>query len=76
MSTVFSDLAEIDAQIADWKEALRTVAGGSEYTKADGKTLSMPDLPEIRRTLNWLRRERAALAGTGGPAFVSGRPRR
>jgi len=76
MSTVFSDLEEIDAQITAYKDALKTVASGREYQMGDGRTLTMPDLPEIRRTLNWLRRERAAMAGTGGPAFVSGRPRR
>jgi len=76
MSTVFTDLEEVDAQIAVYKEALKFVASGREYQMSDGRTLTMPDLSEIRRTLNWLRRERAALAGTAGPKILRGRPKR
>lgn len=70
---------ELDTQIAAWKQALLDVAGGQTVRFSSGgsdRQLTLADLPEIRKTLTFLQAEKAKLAGTHGPQFLPGRPRR
>lgn len=72
-------LAEIDAQMAVWKEALQVTSGGQSVRITTGgidRTLTMADLPEIRNTLKWLETERRSLIGKRGPVSVIARPAR
>lgn len=71
--------AELDTQIAAWKEALLAVAGGQSFRMSSGVTdrqLTMADLPEIRRTLEFLQGERVKLSIGSGPQRLVGRPAR
>ena len=76
MSSVFDSLEEVDEHIAEYKKALRQVSQGYTFSSSDGRSFSYPDLPEIRKTLAWLRRERAVLEGSAGPKILRGRPKR
>jgi hypothetical protein len=69
-------LTEIEEQLTSWKTALLAVSAGQSYSTADGRRLTRADVPEIRKTLEWLEKERSSLlAGNGvGPQFVVGRP--
>lgn len=71
--------AELDEQIAAYKEALKAVASGQSVrmnTGGSDRMLTMADLPEIRNTLTWLANEKAALQGKSIPVSFSGRPAR
>lgn len=63
-------LAEIEAQMAAYKEALMALSLSKEYT-AGGKTLKREDLPEIRKTLAWLEEERQGLSSGTGKLYVN-----
>lgn len=71
--------AELDTQIAAWKQALLGVSSGQSVRLNTGITermLTMADLPEIRKTLDYLQSQKAASAGLSGPQFLPGRPKR
>lgn len=60
----------------DWKNALMRAATGKSYTVSYGgstRTLTRYDLPEIRKMLEWIDSELAALEGRRGPLFVQGK---
>lgn len=58
---------ELTAQIAAWKAALLGVSTSQSYRMPDGRQLYRADLPEIRRTLEWLDSQLTALtAGATG----------
>ena len=52
---------ELSAQIAAWKAALLGVSTSQSYRMPDGRQLYRADLPEIRRTLEWLDSQLTAL---------------
>ena len=61
-------VAELQAQLDGWYEALRKVQSGQRYTIGgvkEGRTLERADLPEIRKTIDWLEQKIAA-ANNGG----------
>lgn len=71
--------AELDAQIAAYKGALTGLASAQSYTLEAGgirQQLTRADLPEIRRTLEWLQGQRQAVEVGGGPQALAGRVRR
>ncbi len=68
-------LEELDEQIATYKQALLYCSKSQSYTVGQ-RTLSRADLPEIRRTLRWLEREKEVLEGKAGPQMLRGRPKR
>lgn len=71
--------AELDTQIAAFKQALLDLAGGKSVRLSSGgsdRLLTSEDAPEIRKTLEWLQGERAKLELGSGPQFLPGRPRR
>lgn len=79
MTTSIWTIAELDAQISAYKAALLAVSAMQSYQMDTGltkKTVTHADLPEIRSTLKYLQNERAALAGSSGPQFLSVRPPR
>jgi hypothetical protein len=72
-------LAEIETQIAAYKQAHLTVAGGKSFRMMTGgidRTWTSEDLPEIRKALEWLDSERTKLTIGSGPQILVGRPRR
>ncbi|MBA2881825.1 hypothetical protein HNR65_002156 [Desulfosalsimonas propionicica] len=54
-------IAELDEQITAYKAALKAVSINQEYT-VGGRRFSRADLPEIRKTLEWLGTERSRMA--------------
>lgn len=70
--------AEKEEQISLWRAALEKVSRGQEYTIGT-RRLRRADLPEIRKTLDWLDsqpvREDVA-AGRGLPFFLQAVPGR
>ncbi len=67
-------LEEIAEQKALWKEALRACSVNQAFA-LEGRQYTRADLPEIRRTLEWLNEEeRKVLAA--GPLFAAFTPRR
>jgi hypothetical protein len=64
--------SEIAEQKAAWKAALMAVSTGQSY-EVGGRSLTRADLPEIRKTLEWLDQQESVAAGNAGPQFVSGR---
>ena len=74
MSSIWSR-AELLDLIAQWKAAYRAAATGKSYS-IGSRTLTRYDLPEIRKQLEWLEEELAALDGKRGPFFVRARFRR
>jgi hypothetical protein len=72
-------LAEIEAQIAAYKQALLAVAGGKSFRMVNGvtdRTWTSDDSAEIRKTLEWLDSERTKLTIGSGPQILVGRPTR
>ena len=67
--------AELLSLIDLWKAAYKAAATGKTYS-IEGRSLTRQDLPEIRKQLDYLGNELAALKGRGGPFFVQGRVRR
>jgi hypothetical protein len=71
--------AELDSHIAAYKQALLDVASGQRVRLQSGGTdreMTMADLPEIRKTLEFFQSEKTKTAGVCGPQFLPGRPRR
>jgi hypothetical protein len=71
--------AELDTQIAAYKQALLDVASGQSVrlqTGSSDRWLTMADLPEIRKTLEFFQTEKSKTALKYGPQFIPGRPRR
>jgi len=71
--------AELDTQIAAFKQAMLDVAGGKRVRLNTGGTdreVTSEDLPELRKQLEWLQAERVRLSVGHGPQFLPGRPRR
>lgn len=67
--------AELDAQIAVYKAALTALATAAEYTMDFGgqrQTVRKADLPEIRKTLEWLQGQRVTMTTGGGPQIIPG----
>lgn len=67
--------AELDAQIAAYKAALTALASAAEYTMDFGgtrQTVRKADLPEIRKTLEWLQGQRVSLTTGSGPQIIPG----
>jgi len=75
MANVFEEIAQIEEQQALYREALKTLSTGKQHTMPDGESLEMADLPEIRRTLRWLAREKEKLESPG-LNILRGRPKR
>jgi hypothetical protein len=73
-------LTEIEEQIAEYKLALKACAGGQSVRMStpggSDRTWTSADLPEIRRTLDWLGKEKARLLGRRASVTVIGRPAR
>jgi len=63
---------EIEEQITAYKSALKAVSRGQVF-EIDGERLTRADLPEIRKTLDWLGKEKSRLAGRRGSVTVVGR---
>lgn len=70
MSSLFTT-EELDQLEAVWKDALRRVAAGQSVA-VNGESYTQANVEDIRRTLEWLRRERAILSGESGPVFAQG----
>ena len=68
-------LEEINATIARWKKALDACATGKSYTIGD-RSLTMHDLPEIRKTIEWLEVKRSKLMGRASTVYVKPKFRR
>ena len=68
-------LEEINATLARWKTALDACATGKSYTIGD-RSLTMHDLPEIRKTIEWLEVRRAKLMGRASTMYVKPKFRR
>jgi hypothetical protein len=62
--TIFT-LPEIETQMAAYKAALMALSVNKEYT-VDGKTITRSDLPEIRKTLDWLHIQKQELLSATG----------
>ena len=58
-------LEEVNAQIAAYKEALLVLATHQEY-RIGTRTMRRSDLPEVRKTLQFLEKEKAALVNGSG----------
>ncbi len=69
--TIFT-IDEINAQLEGWKKALTAVSTGQEYSVA-GRKLTRADLPEIRKTLEWLNREKDKIEKGGSAVVRQGR---
>lgn len=70
--------AELAAEKTAWKAALLACSKGQSYDMGD-RSLTRADLPEIRKTLEWLDEQESAAAsdsGVSGPVSVSGIPAR
>ena len=70
---------ELSIQIEAYKKALLALSVAKSYSTPTGHTLTREDLPEIRKTLDWLASEKskidAAAAGIApGAVLVSGIP--
>ena len=63
--SVFSSVSEIQAQIEAYKAALMAISVNKEYT-INGMTYTRAELPEIRKTLEWLDSEKKALLSSTG----------
>jgi hypothetical protein len=71
--------AELDTQIAAFKQALLDLASGKSVRVASGgseRMVTSEDLPEIRKQLEWFQNERVKLSTGSAPQFLPGRPRR
>ncbi len=58
------DLAEVNAQLTLWWEALSKCSSGQAYVIGgvrNGRSLTRADLPEIRNTIDWLESKKAEL---------------
>ena len=62
-------LEEIAEQKALWKEALRACSV-NQAVVVEGRQFTRADLPEIRRTLEWLNEEERKVT-SAGPLFAS-----
>ena len=70
--------AELDAQITAYKAALLACSHAQEYS-IGARRFTKADLPEIRKTLDWLDQEKSKLSTgrtSGVPTFTTGRVRR
>ncbi len=68
--------AELDQDIAAFKAALRALASAKSVTVTTGggsRSFTREDLPEIRRTLDYLQQQRASLQLPSGPQALVGR---
>ena len=65
-------IQELDEQILAYKQALLALAVNQSY-KLAGREYVRADLPEIRKTLEFLDHEKSKLTGGSGPKFVKGR---
>ena len=63
---------ELNEQVSAYKQALLALAVNQSY-KLAGREYVRADLPEIRKTLQFLDQERSKLTGGSGPKFVKGR---
>lgn len=75
MSSVFTE-AELDQQIAAYKEALKACASGQSVRMNTGgvdRLWTSADLPEIRKTLEWLAAEKQRAAAPGSASRAAGR---
>jgi hypothetical protein len=72
--------AELDTQIAAYKQALLDLAGGKSVRLATSggsdRLWTSEDVVELRNTLEWLQNERVKLSVGSAPQFLPGRPRR
>jgi hypothetical protein len=64
MADIFT-AAELDEQIAAWKQALLALATHQEYWLGT-RRIRRADLPEVRQTLRDLAEQKAALTGQSG----------
>ncbi len=67
--TMIFTLPEIEEQITDFKHALTAVSTSQEY-RINGKHLTRADLPQIRKTLEWLDNERSKLKNTSSHSTI------
>ena len=68
-------LQEIEEQISAFKKALMAISTGQEYSIGN-RRMTRADLPEIRKTLEWLAAEKRSALGQGGPVILVGRLKR
>lgn len=71
--------AELDSQIAAYKQALLDLASGKSVRLAGGgndRLWTSEDVAELRKTLEWLQNERTKLTLGGAPQILPARPRR
>ena len=68
-------LQELEEQITAFKKALMAISTGQEYSIGN-RRMTRADLPEIRKTLEWLAGDKHKLLGQGGPVVLVGRPKR
>ena len=68
-------LPQVEEQLTEYKAALKAVSAGQEYVIDFGngrRALTRADLPEIRRTLDWLGKEKSRLNGRRAAVTVVG----
>lgn len=66
---------EINAEIAEFKVALRACAVNQEYVIGK-RRYTRSDIAELRKTLEWLFQEKRKISGKSGPQVVVGVPAR
>lgn len=68
-------LAEVESQLTEWKAALTAVSRNQSYS-IEGRAMTRAQLPEIRKTIDWLERKHgelsSAASGAGKVRYVSG----
>ena len=69
-------LQELDEQIAAYKAALKKLATSHQSMEIDGMKFTRADLPQVRKTLDWLSAERTRVLGRNRAVTVVGRPSR
>lgn len=62
-------ISELDEQLTAYKAALKAVAINQEYA-IGARRFVRADITEIRKTIDWLYRERSRLANNMGPGPV------
>ncbi len=63
-------LTEIEEQMAAYKAALKALSINKEYSY-EGVSYSRADLPEIRKTLEWLDSERSKLKNNSSGIVIN-----
>lgn len=70
--SIYNSLTELEEDIADYRAAFKKVSKGQDVW-IDGQRMTRADLPEIRKTLDWLDKEKSRLLGKRAAVIVVGR---